>query len=65
VNAEQLYRTKDGTQVRLSVGKQHYTRPNDPPNVAVIRVKDGHELWGCDPKTLLTEQEWLKQRKKP
>jgi hypothetical protein len=65
MSAEQLYRLKDGTQVRVSVGKQHYTRPGDAPRVAIIRVRDGHDMWGAKVEDLIPEKEWLKQRKKP
>jgi hypothetical protein len=55
-NVEQLYKTKSGDIVRLSKGKQFPVSDHrewmremqrDANNqTVVIRVKDGHELWG-------------------
>jgi len=55
---EQLYTTKSGTRVRIAQNKQFPSHPSDPAwqnkmreeankALRVIRVKDGHELWGC------------------
>jgi hypothetical protein len=55
---DKIFRTKDGTRVYLTNGKSHYTRPNDAPNESVVRVKDGHALWGYSRQDLMTEEDW-------
>jgi hypothetical protein len=64
--SEQIYKTKDGTRVRVTKGKQFPVRPLDAPwmkkireeannRLVVVRVKDGHELWGYTLDDLMPE----------
>ena len=64
--SEQIYRTKSGVRVRVTKARQF---PVDPSNskdlqaihkksnegTRVIRIKDGHELWGVKPEDLMPE----------
>lgn len=53
-----VYLTKTGIRVRITKGKQFPIHPSDPiwlqemrrksneESVSIVRVSDGHELWG-------------------
>lgn len=53
-----VYLTPDGTRVKITKSKQFPSHPDDPQwrkdlnaianeRGAVVRISDGHELWGC------------------
>jgi hypothetical protein len=63
---EQIYRTKDGTRVRVTKGRQFPSLPDDPQwrkdlqlklndKIEIVRVKDGHALWGYTLDDLIPE----------
>jgi hypothetical protein len=65
--SEEILRTASGERVYVvPQWKLRYTNPDasSKPHPMVIRVKDGHAMWGIDPEKLLTEKQWLKLRKK-
>ena len=63
-----IYLTKSGIRVRISRGKQFPVHPGDSEllkemrrqaneRIAVIRISDGHELWGYTLADLTLESE--------
>jgi hypothetical protein len=62
-----VYLTPDGTRVRVAKGKQFPIHPSDPEwlkeihrdsnanSISVIRVSDGHDLWGITKEMLTPE----------
>lgn len=63
-----VYLTPDGTRVRVTKGKQFPVCPLDPPwrqemqrksneeSVSVVRISDGHALWGYTKADLVLEK---------
>ena len=62
-----IYLTSDGTRVMLTKSKQFPIHPNDPEwakemrrksneRECVVRVSDGHELWGYTRENLVPER---------
>lgn len=63
-----VYLTKNGTRVRVTKGKQFPVHPADPfwrqemqrksneESIAVVRISDGHELWGYTKADLVVER---------
>ena len=61
-----IYRTRDGTRCYLARNRQVPIDPRDPSwlkkihedannEVRVVRIKDGHTLWGVTVDDLVTE----------
>ena len=61
-----IYLTKSGERVRITTSKRFPVHPNDPEwrqqmqremneRPAVVRISDGHELWGCKIEYLTLE----------
>jgi hypothetical protein len=61
-----VYLTRDGTRVILAKSKEFPTYAgepeymkalrNDPRHIAVVRISDGHELWGYKMEDLTPEK---------
>ncbi len=61
-----VYLTSDGTRVKITKAKQFPSRPDDRDwekeirersnqREAIVRISDGHELWGCKREDLKPE----------
>jgi len=62
-----IYLTPDGVRVRITKAKQFPIRADDTPwmqelrrklneETQVVRVSDGHALWGCEIESLTPEK---------